>query len=51
MCAFLLKAGDAVTCGACCVDEIWGLRLELCQAALYGVWLISTLIAGLFLNP
>jgi hypothetical protein len=23
-----------VTCGAFCVEEIWGFRLELCQAAL-----------------
>jgi hypothetical protein len=26
-----------VTCGSYCVDKIWGLRLELCQATLYGV--------------
>jgi hypothetical protein len=39
------------TCGAHSVGKIWGLRLDLCQAALDGVWLVSTLNAVLFLIP
>jgi hypothetical protein len=42
---------EGATIGACCVDEVWGLCLVLCQAQPYGVSLPPLLMLNFSSNP